>query len=93
MAQPPQIRTSEWDVALTTSLLIAAQQNIAFTPQGLTIAAEQPTAQLIAEPHPVTLDAPAPFLALSAKWSAIISAQAKLTVSVRASSNGEEWGV
>ena len=93
MAQPPKIRTSEWDVALTTSLLIAAQQNIAFTPQGLTIAAEQPTAQLITEKHLVTLEAPAPFLALSAKWSAIISAQAKLTVSVRASSNGEEWGV
>ncbi len=77
---------------MTASLPLAAQQNIAFTPQGLTIAAEQPTAQLIAEPHPVTLDAPAPFLALSAKWSDIISPQAKLTVSVRASADGNEWG-
>jgi hypothetical protein len=92
IAQAPQIRTSEWDVALTAPLAFAAQQNLAFTSQGLTIAPEQSTAQLIAEKHPVTLDAPAPFLALAAKWSAVISPQAKLTVSVRASTNGEDWG-
>ncbi len=92
MPEPtPEIRTSEMRVALTVPMLTTSQQDLAFTPRGLTIAAEKQTATLISEKLPVTLDAPAPFLALSAKWSSVISKDAKLTVSVRASTNGDEW--
>ncbi len=88
----PQIRTSELHIELTAALPVASQQDIAFTPQGLTIAAErQQSASFISERLAVTLDAPTPFLALSAKWSSIISKAAKLTVSVRASANGNDW--
>ncbi len=55
------------------------------------IAAGQQTATLISEKLPVTLDAPAPFLALAAKWSSVISKEAKLTISVRATVNGNDW--
>lgn len=88
---PPQIRTSEWPIQLTASLPATSQQGNLFTPAGLTIAVEQQSANFISEKLPVTLDAPAPFLALAAKWSSVISKAAKLTVSVRASANGNDW--
>ncbi len=87
----PQIRTSELHIDLTAPLPSATQQEATFTSQGLTIAAEQQTASLISEKLTVTLNSPAPFLALSAQWSSVISQAAKLTVSVRASANGNDW--
>ncbi len=87
----PQIRTSELRVALTNAGPDTTQQDIAFTPQGETIAAEKQSAHFISEKLPITLEGPAPFLALSAKWSSVISKTAKLTVSVRASTNGNDW--
>jgi N-acetylmuramoyl-L-alanine amidase len=89
--QPPNIRTAAISIALTTSLAFTTQQDIAFSSRGLTIAMNKSTAALTSEKLPVTLDAPAPFLALSAKWSSVISKAAKLTVSVRASTNGINW--
>jgi hypothetical protein len=88
---PPQIRTSELHLDLTVPLPGTSPQGIAVTPQGLTIAAEQQSANFISEKLAVTLDAPAPFLALSAKWGALISNAAKLTVSVRASTPNNDW--
>ena len=87
----PQIYSSELRVAWTVPLPAISQQDITFTPHGLTIATEKQTATLISETLSVTLDAPAPFLALAAKWSSVISKDAKLTVSVRASANGNDW--
>ena len=49
------------------------------------------SAQLISKPLAVTLEQPAPFLALSAKWSSVIAKDAKLTVSVRASTDQQQW--
>ena len=87
----PEIHTSELRVMLTAPLPATSQQDLAFIARGLTIAAEKQTATLISEKLSVTLDAPTPFLALSAKWSSVISKAAKLTVSVRASTNGNDW--
>lgn len=49
------------------------------------------SAQLISQPLAVRLEHPAPFLALSAKWSSVIAPDAKLTVSVRASTDQQQW--
>lgn len=87
----PEIRTSELRMGLTGLVSAASQQDITATPRGLTIAAEKYTATLVSEKLSVTLDAPAPFLALSAQWSSVISKDAKMTVSVRASANGNDW--
>lgn len=88
----PQIRTSELQIEMTAAPAIASQQNLEFTPRGLTIANGQPTSELLSEKIVIDLASPAPFLALSAKWTSIISQHAKLTVSVRASINGNDWG-
>lgn len=87
----PQIRSTEWRIALTAPVPTVSQQDIAATARGLTIAADKPTATFTSEKLALTLAAPTPFLALSAKWNSIISQDAKLTVSVRASANGDDW--
>ncbi|HEX4950051.1 MAG TPA: peptidoglycan recognition family protein [Blastocatellia bacterium] len=91
VAATPQIRTQEWAVNFGIAPAVESKQNIAFNAQGLTIGHEAPAAEMVSEKHAVTLDDAQPFLALSAEWSAVISKDAKLTVSVRASGNGSEW--
>lgn len=88
----PQIRTSELAFDFATPPPAETQQNFAFTTQGLAIHSEAQTATLVSEKLAITLAAPAPFLALAAKWTAVIAPAAKLTVSVRASVNGNDWG-
>ncbi|MBL8204071.1 MAG: N-acetylmuramoyl-L-alanine amidase [Blastocatellia bacterium] len=90
--QLPQLRTSDARVDLTTPLPTATQQDTAFTARGVTIAAEKQTATFISQTLPVTIAAPTPFLALSAKWTSVISKDARFTLSVRASVNDQDWG-
>ena len=89
---PPTIRTSEAFIDFAQPPSIESQQNISFAKQGLTISEGQAIAQLISKPLAVTLEHPAPFLALSAKWASVITKDAKLTVSVRASIDQQQWG-
>lgn len=88
---PPKFRTSEENINFTGPLQSSSPADIEFLKQGLGIAKEKQTASLISAPIAITLDNPAPFLALSAKWSAVITPQAKLTVSLRSSANNNDW--
>ena len=88
---PPKLRTSEENINFTGPLQSSSPADIEFSKQGLSIAKEKQTVQLISAPIAITLDNPTPFLALSAKWSAEITPQAKLTVSLRASANNNDW--
>ncbi len=87
----PIIRTTEVVIDFTQPLLTEAQQNIQFTPRGLTIGDRLASAQLSSKPLVVTLEHPAPFLALSAKWSSVIAPEAKLTISARAATEQHQW--
>ena len=88
---PPKISTSEENINFTATVQYNSLQDSEFSKQGLCVAKEKQTAQLISAPIAITLDNPAPFLALSAKWSAVITPQAKLTISLRASVNNNDW--
>jgi uncharacterized protein (TIGR03437 family) len=88
----PQIRTSEVRFDFTSSTVQPeSQQDMRLTPQGYSISQGSQSASLISMPVAVTLDAPVPFLALSAFWSKDSADDAKLTVSVRGSINGNDW--
>lgn len=88
---PPLIRTAEIAVDFVQSVPTEEQQNALFTTRGLTIKERQASAQLTAKPLSVTVKQPAPFLALSAKWVAAISPEAKFTFSVRATADQQHW--
>ena len=90
--QPPEIRSSEVIFDFTQQAQLESAQDANQSPQGQGIAEGKETATLISSPVAVTLVAPAPFLALSAIWTARSAIDAKLTVSVRASNDGDVWG-
>lgn len=88
----PQIRSSALSLDFTALAQIEAQQHIAATRQGFVIAENQQSGLMILSPVTVTLEQPEPFLALSAAWASQSSDDAKLTVSIRGSADGSEWG-
>lgn len=91
-ALPPIIRTNEVAIDFAQSQPTERQENLSLTKQGLTISDTQASGQMISKPLALTLEHPAPFLALSAKWVSVITKDAKLTVSVRASTDQQQWG-
>lgn len=88
---PPLIRTAEIAVDFAQPVPTEEQPNSLFTPRGVTINEKQASAQLMGKPLAVTVEQPAPFLALSAKWAAMISPEAKFTLSVRVTTDQEHW--
>ncbi|MBS1809804.1 MAG: N-acetylmuramoyl-L-alanine amidase [Acidobacteria bacterium] len=91
VVSPPVIRTSEVAIDFAEPLQMERQQDISFAKQGLAITAGHTSAQFISKPLAVTLEKPAPFLALSAKWASVITKDAKLTISLRASTDQQQW--
>lgn len=90
--RPPQIRTSAVSLEFTAQTQPESAQDAMLTRRGYSIADGRQSATLVFSPQAVTLDAPAPFLALSAAWTAESTEDARLTVSLRASAAGSPWG-
>lgn len=88
---PPIIKTAEVAIDFAQLLPTEEQQNINHTSRGVTISERAASALFLSQPFAVTLAQSAPFLALSAKWTAVISPEAKLTISVRASADQQRW--
>ncbi len=88
---PPQIRSSAVTFDFTGQAQAESDQDAKQSAQGYALAEGKETATVVFNPVTVTLDAPAPFLALSAIWTARSPDEAKLTVSVRASNDGSAW--
>jgi uncharacterized protein (TIGR03437 family) len=89
---PPQIRTAAAIIEFNSATQTEAIRNASLTARGYVIADDQSSAEIIFAPLPVTLERAEPFLALSAAWRAQSADDAKLTLSVRASVDGNVWG-
>lgn len=89
---PPQIRTRETAFAFPGQAQAESTSGTEASARGYVIAAGQQSAIILFAPLPVTLDNAAPFLALSAIWDSDVADEARLTVSVRSSVDGNVWG-
>ncbi len=87
----PQVRHRELKIDFLAPARAALAQDVQVSQQGITLAAGREKGTFISSAIPVTLEAPEPFLAVAAVWSATTGDESLILISARASSDGNNW--
>ena len=87
-----QVRTATKTIDLTQLTEIANKSNMLVTTNGVELLSPNSSGEIISHEIKVPLDAPEPFLALSAMWRAELSGSAQVLAYVRTRSNAGDWG-
>jgi uncharacterized protein (TIGR03437 family) len=88
---PAQVRHRELKIDFSAPAQAALAQDVQVSQRGLTLAAGREKGTFISSAIPVPLEAPEPFLAVAAVWSATTGDESLILISARASSDGNNW--
>lgn len=87
----PQVRRSELNFDFTLTPQASSGQDVAVTSRGIAVPASAARASFTSPSIKSPLDAPEPFLAISAVWSAEMLDGSRITISLRGSTDDGSW--